>query len=208
MSDNKIEATEALENLRKHYISYHSIDENNYYFKQLFLPSNSSKKSDRCNIEFKNCAVNKNNKFVYHYHQVRGRQVNEQLPMNIVKLGPTTQYRINFDQHEKYDFFDESIVNEFLASVYERFVPDGEQYKIMGYQHQPGEVELKSTRMWLTNFYTATHFNSYVIDVICKQILKRIILNGKTGSSWIFKRFNKLQIIFTSKKNNIDLFSS
>ena len=120
---------------------------------------------------------------------------------------------INFDQHRTfYDFFDESIVNEFLTSVYQRSVPDGEQYKIMGYAeiiyYQPGEVDSKSTRMWLTNVYNATHFNSYVRDEISKQILKRIILNGKAGSSWIFKKFNRLQIIFTSKKNNINLFSS
>ena len=59
MSENKIEATEALENLRKH----HSIDENNYYFKELFLPSNYSKKCDRSNTEFKNCTVKKNHLF-------------------------------------------------------------------------------------------------------------------------------------------------
>ena len=71
-NDNKIEGTGALEILRKHYISHHSISENNYYFKQLFLPSNYSKKCDICNIEFKNCAVKKNNEFIYHYHQVGG----------------------------------------------------------------------------------------------------------------------------------------
>ena len=125
--------------------------------------------------------------------------------MNIISLAPITQYRINFDQYKKfYDFFDESIVNEFLTNVYERFVPDGEQYKIMGYaqiiNYQPGEVETKSSRMWLTNVYTATHFNFYIKDEIGKQILKRNILNGETGSSWIFKRFNRLQVIFTSKK--------
>ena len=78
-----------------------------------------------------------------------GRQDTDQLPMNIIRLGPITQYRINFDQHKKcHDFFDESIVNEFLTNVYGRFVPDGEQYKIMGYaeiiNYQPSEVEIKS----------------------------------------------------------------
>ena len=87
----------------------------------------------------------------------------DQLPVNVIKLGPITQYRINFDQHEKfYDFFDGSIVIEFLRTVYERFVPDGEQYKIMGYaeiiNYQPSEVDSKSTRRWLTNLYTASHF--------------------------------------------------
>ena len=82
----------------------------------------------------------------------------------------------------------------------------------MGYaeiiNYQPGEVEIKSSRMWLTNVYTATHFNFYIRDEIGKQILKRIILNGEAGSSWIFKRFNRLQVIFTSKKNSVSLLSS
>ena len=30
-----------------------------------------------------------------------------------------------------------------------------------------------------------------------KGILKRVIKNGSTGSSWSFKRFNKLQVIVT-----------
>ena len=43
MNNETIEKVEALENLRQHYISHHSIDENNYYFKQLFIPGNYSK---------------------------------------------------------------------------------------------------------------------------------------------------------------------
>ena len=82
----------------------------------------------------------------------------------------------------------------------------------MGYaeiiNYQPGEVEIKSSRMWLTNVYIATHFNFYIRDKIGKQILKRIILNDETGSSWIFKRFNRLQGIFTFKKNSVSLLSS
>ena len=95
--------------------------------------------------------MKKKKEFIYHYHQVGGRQDTDQLPMNIIRLGPITQYRINFDQHKKFhDFFDESIVNEFLTNVYGRFVPDGEQYKIIGFaeiiNYQPGEVEIKSRR--------------------------------------------------------------
>ena len=30
-----------------------------------------------------------------------------------------------------------------------------------------------------------------------KGILKRVIINGSTGSNWLFKRFNKLQVIVT-----------
>lgn len=57
------------------------------------------------------------------------------------------------------------------------FLPDSGQYKIMGYSeiinYQPREInESKSTRTWLTNVYSATHFNSYVRDKIGNRILK------------------------------------
>ena len=32
-----------------------------------------------------------------------------------------------------------------------------------------------------------------------KDILKRVIVNELTGSSWIFKQFNKMQVIITEK---------
>ena len=75
----------------------------------------------------------------------------------------------------------------------------------MGYSeiinYHPREInESKSTRTWLTNVYSATHFNSYVRDKIGNRILKRIIVNSETGSSWIFKRINRFQITFTPKK--------
>ena len=53
--------------------------------------------------------------------------------------------------------------------------------------------------MCLTNVYHGQHFNQYIRGRIKKDILKRVIVNGSTGSSWIFKRFNKLQIIVTDK---------
>ena len=72
-------------------------------------------------------------------------------------------------------FFDESIVDEFLKFVYERFFRDGYQYKIMEYteiiNYQPRETaEAKSNRIWLTNVFTATHFNSYVRSKMGNQI--------------------------------------
>ena len=38
-----------------------------------------------------------------------------------------------------------------------------------------------------------------------KDILKRVIINGSTGSSCLFKRFNKLQVIVTDKSKLKDI---
>ena len=34
-----------------------------------------------------------------------------------------------------------------------------------------------------------------------EDILKRTIVNGSSGGSWLFKRFNKLQVVVTNKSN-------
>ena len=70
--------------------------------------------------------------------------------------------------------------------------------ELMNYQ-QTEIVNLENTRMWLTNVFQGYHFTPYIRGEIKKEILKRILINGATGSSWIFKRFNKLQIIVTDK---------
>ena len=65
---------------------------------------------------------------------------------------------INFHQNKNfYDFYDEKIVDDFLNSIYERFV-SGDYYKIQGYgkiiNYQQTElVNLENARVWLTNVY-------------------------------------------------------
>ena len=59
----------------------------------------------------------------------------------------------------------------------------------------------ENTRVWLTNTFTAKYFNVYVKSKIRNDIVKRIIINGQTGSSWFFKRFNRLTVIFTYFKD-------
>ena len=69
------------------------------------MPGNFSEKCEICKVEFENWAVKKSHEFINHYHQVGGQSVSEQLPMNILKLGPIKQCTINFDQQEKFCLF-------------------------------------------------------------------------------------------------------
>ena len=64
-------------------------------------------------------------------------------------------------------------------------------------QQQREYIITESTRVWLTNTYTAKHFNDFVRGSIRDDIVKRIIINGQTGSSCHFKRFNRLTEIMT-----------
>ena len=73
---------------------------------------------------------------------------------------------------------------------------------------QRGEVILEDKRVWLTNSYNSKHFNDFVRGEIRDEITKRIIANGQTGSSWYFKRFQRLTVIVVSLADSVKLLSS
>ena len=75
--------------------------------------------------------------------------------------------------------------------------------------HQQTEiVELENTRVWLTNVFIGRYFNEFIRSEMKKDILKRVIINGSTGSSWLFKHFSKLQFIVTDKSTFKNVLSS
>ena len=53
---------------------------------------------------------------------------------------------------------------------------------------------LKNTRYWTTEPIQTKSFNDYVFFTIRESILKRVINNGLTGSSWHFNRFFYINI--------------
>ena len=117
-------------------------------------------------IEFEICRLKKIHNFLFHYNQV-GYSRNQLLPINVVKRGPITYYSISFNQHrEFYNFYEEQIVDDFLNSVYERFVT-GKNFMFQGYfeliNYQQTEiVNLENTRVWLTNVFQRSHYNPYI----------------------------------------------
>ena len=139
-------------------------------------------------IDFDNSRTRKSHTVLLHYNQMGGNMRNQQLPINILRRGAIKYFSINYNQHKNfYNFFQEQIVDDFLNSVYKR-LDTNDQYKIQGYaetiNQQQGEfIIAESTRVWLTNTYTASHFNEYVHSSIKSEIVKRIIVNGLTGSS-------------------------
>ena len=53
---------------------------------------------------------------------------------------------------------------------------------------------LTDNRSWLTKVYRFKFFNEFLRNEF-KNEIKRIINNGLTGSSWYFKRFERLNVI-------------
>ena len=58
--------------------------------------------------------------------------------------------------------------------------------EIKNYQ-QTEIVELENIRVWLTNIFICKYFNDFVRGPMKEDILKRVIINGYAGSSWLFK---------------------
>ena len=84
--------------------------------------------------------------------------------------------------------------------------------KIQGYadivNQQRGEIILEDKQVWLTNSFNSKHFNDFVRVEIRDEFTKKIIVNGQTGSSWYFKRFERLSVIVVLLTNSKKLFSS
>ena len=75
----------------------------------------------------------------------------------------------------------------------EQFVPHEkvkfkmqEFVEIKNYQ-QTERVESENIRVWLTNVFVRRYINQFIRGEMKKDILKRVIVNGLTESSWLFK---------------------
>ena len=64
---------------------------------------------------------------------------------------------------------------------------------------------LTENRSWITTVFRFKYFNEYLRGELKNEINKRIINNGLTGSSWYFKRFERLNVIVVPliKESNI-----
>ena len=203
--------------MKKHYVDYHFINDEDIYFKDLFLPDTIDKTCRICNVIFKSPRSKKEHMFLFHYgkhRQIGGNraQRTSTLSINILNRGPITQYSINFTQHKNfYDFSSSGIVDAFLDSVYEIYRPSKEN-KIQGYaeiiNQLRGEIILEDKRVWLTNSFNSKYFNDFVRGKIRDEITKRIIVNGQTDSSWHFKKFERLSVIVVLLADSKKLFSS
>ena len=63
-----------------------------------------------------------------------------------------------------------------------------------------GFAEITDSRNWQTNVYEGIYFNNFIKSNLVNEILKRHIMNSMSGSSWRFKRFDRLCITVNSDK--------
>ena len=190
--------------LKKHYVNYHAVNEDDFFFKNLSTSDTLDKKCKICRVNFDTARMAEKHMFLYHYGtkpHIGSARVSDLL-LNINRRGPITYYSINFDQHKYfYNFCSGGLVETFLDSVYKVFHPKKE-CKFQGYaeivNQQRGEIILEDKRVWLTDVHNSKFFNDFVRGEIKNEIIQRVVVNGMSGSSWLFKRFQRLNVIVVS----------
>ena len=90
--------------LKKHYVDYHFINDEDIYFQDLFMPDTFNKTCRICNVFFKSPRNKKKHIFLFHYgkHKQTGGNRTQRtsiLPISVLNRGPITHFSINFTQH-------------------------------------------------------------------------------------------------------------
>ena len=106
--------------LFKHYVDFHRIDPQNYFFKYIFFTDNYSLCAEccRCNEFITTKEHQRQQNFLEHYEE--GKKIPfEEKPIEIKKTQLLTTCEISFDKHSNYyDFSDsESVVDEFKTKI-------------------------------------------------------------------------------------------
>ena len=140
--------------------------------------------------------------FLKHYKD--GKNIVEEKPVIVTNIGKVTKFEINYQDHSMFYAFhnSESIVDEFLFNVKNKIRRSNVDFLIrsgLSLENIQSAVNdfnepLKNSRYWTTGPIQTKYFNDYVYFTISEPILKRVINNGLTGSSWHFNRFLYINI--------------
>ena len=194
-SKNKLE-------LENHYINFHNVDKENNYFKKLLKENNDvfvGERCSKCDEFIPTAEYKKSHNFLKHYKD--GKElISDEKPISIVEIGNNIRkYEIKYSEHSSYyDFFNsERVVDDFLSNVRRKIKRTNEYFLIRcGFSienFQPVldsyNEPLKDTRYWSTDPIETKSFNDFVYFSVRESVLKRVINNGLTGSSWRFNRF-------------------
>ena len=192
------------EDLLRHYIDYHNVDDNNWFFQKLFQIKNKSvlKRCARCDKFLTTDKHKSVHNFLKHYDE--GKNIPfEDKPIDILRFTGLTIDSVEFQKHKDfYNFFNsEEVVDDFLRNVEYKFKPGRKKWNkclfiIENIQQSPYQ-DLRSiinSRYWTTPPYEGTYFNDFIFFGLRKNIFSRVIVNGMTGSSWHVKHFVSLSL--------------
>ena len=187
-----------------HYVTYHNIDENNWFFQKLFQIKDKAilRQCIRCH-EFLTTDKHKTvHNFLKHYEDIKSIPFEEKL-IDILKLPALTIYSVEYSKHkDPYNFYNSDVcVDDFLRNVKHRFKSGSKKWikclftieNIQNVSYHSLRPILNS-RYWTTSPYEGTYFNDFIFYGLKQEILSIVIINGMSGSSWHFKRFISLSV--------------
>ena len=183
--------------LIEHYLTYHNVDQNNWFFKKLFMKDNKAflRNCIRCG-EF---LITKKEKaahdFIKHYDN--GKEIPfEGKPLDIIKLPALTIYKIEFKKYKnQYSFFNaEKCVDDFLKNVQNRFRVTNKKWFKCSFTIENTQNSIRTNLIPLTNTRYWTTETFFILHSLRSDILKIVLVNQMSGSSWYFKRFLSLAV--------------
>ena len=174
--------------LLDHYLTYHNIDQNNWFFQKLFQAKNKIllKNCVRCS-KFLTAEKNKASlDFLEHYDY--GKVIPfEEKALDISKFPGLTIYSIDFQKHSNfYNFYNyEKCVDDFLKNVKYKFVSNQKnRFKCSFYVENkqnfvtPNLKPLLDTRYWTTETYDGKYFNDFIFFGLRQDISKTMVVNN------------------------------
>ena len=185
--------------LLDHYVSYHNVDEKNWFFQKLFQSDNRAflKNCLRCDRFLTTKKEKAVHDFLKHYNE--GKEIHfEEKRLDIIRYPALLIYQIEYKKYSNhYSFFNsKKCVEEFLQKVKYRFHTTSKKwfkcsFIIENTQNsiRPDLEPLLNTRYWTNKTYDSVYFNDFIFHAMKYDILKRVINNNMSGTSWYFKRF-------------------
>ena len=204
--------------LLNHNISFHKIDESNWFFKNLFNVKKNSKilkKCLRCEDFIYDKQAKVGHDFLNHFDKGKD-QLFESKVIDIRTLkNKITIYSIDYFKHkDSYNFFDsEKCVSDFLLNCRFNFKNNDQNktfkcsFTIQNQQKSPIENAPPSfdLRYWSTSIHESVFFNDFIFFSLKTEILNRVIQNGLSGSSWYFNKFTSLSLKVLEGEINLTL---
>ena len=154
-----------------------------FFFQRLFDEKNDvfhERRCVRCEELIPRTKFKLYHDFLKHYSD--GKNVIEEKPVIVTKIGKITKFEINYQNHSSfYDFYNsESIVDEFLFNVKNKIQRSNVEFLIRSgfslenIQSALDEYNepLKNSRYWTTDPIQTKSFNDYVYFTIKESILK------------------------------------
>ena len=184
----------------QHYIDYHKVDPSNKFLQKLFQPQKQQSifcNCLRCGDFLTTTSYKVKHDFLKHHKQGQDTVFEDKL-LDIINNHQILKYEISAKKFsEYYDFYNsERVVDDSLKNVRSIFRPSGSvliKCRFIIENVQPAVSDnlrpILTMRYWSTEAYRATYFNDYVFYGLKQNILRKVISNGTSGSSWRFKRF-------------------